>query len=88
MTRATSPSLQRPYGTARVCRIWGVSRATLYRHRSADEAANEVRPPRRRGPLGARSDADLLAAIHVVLGRGPMDGCRPAAPTWGCDHPE
>jgi putative transposase len=74
MTRATSPSLQRPYGTARVCRIWGVSRATLYRHRSADEAANEVRPPRRRGPLGARSDADLLTAIRAVIEASPFLG--------------
>ena len=76
MTRATSPSLQRPYGTARVCRIWGVSRATLYRHRSADEAANEVRPPRRRGPLGARSDADLLTALRAVIEASPLSrGC-------------
>ena len=74
MTRATSPSLQRPYGTARVCRIWGVSRATLYRHRSADEAANEVRPPRRRGPLGARSDADLLTAIRAMIEASPFLG--------------
>ncbi len=44
MTRATSPFLQRCYGASRVCRIWGVSRATLYRQRQADGAANEARP--------------------------------------------
>lgn len=74
MTRATSPFLQRCYGASRVCRIWGVSRATLYRQRQADGAANEVRPPRRRGPLGARSDADLLAAIQAVIEASPFHG--------------
>jgi transposase InsO family protein len=74
MTRATSPSRQRPYGTARVCRIWGVSRATLYRQRFADEAANDTTPPRRRGPLGACSDTDLLALIRAVLEASPFLG--------------
>ena len=74
MTCVTSPSRQRRYGASLVCRIWGVSRATLYRHRSADEAANEARPPGRRGPLGARSDADLLTAIRAVLEASPFLG--------------
>jgi putative transposase len=74
MISATSPSRQRPYGTARVCRIWGVSRATLYRHRTADGAANDARPPRRRGPVGACGDTDLLAAIQAVLEASPFLG--------------
>jgi len=74
MTRSPSPSCQRCYGTARVCRIWGVSRATLYRHSAADGAANEARPPRRRGPLGARSDTDLLVSIQAVIEASPFLG--------------
>jgi putative transposase len=45
---------------ATVCRIWGVSRATLYRHRAIANAANDARPPGRRGPQGAGSDTELL----------------------------
>ena len=75
MTRATSPFLQRPYGTARVCRIWGVSRATLSCCRNA-EAASDTNPPRRRGPVGACGDTDLLAAIQAVLLHEPSDTAR------------
>jgi putative transposase len=74
MISATAPSRQRPYGTARVCRIWGVSRATLDRHRTADGAANDARPPRRRGPVGACGATDLLAAIQAVLEASPFLG--------------
>jgi putative transposase len=33
MSQAISPSAKHPYGLARVCRTWRVSRATVYRHR-------------------------------------------------------
>lgn len=74
MIGASSPSCQRRYGTARVCRIWGVSRATLYRGRAAACAANGARPARRRGPLGACSDTDLLTAIRAVIEASPFFG--------------
>ena len=73
MIGITSPSVRRRYPLATVCRIWGVSRATLYRQRGAT-AANEAHPPRRRGPRGAGSDADLLAAIQGVIGTSPFTG--------------
>ena len=31
MRAATSPSSGKPYGMARVCRVWGTSQATVYR---------------------------------------------------------
>ena len=74
MTRSPSPSCQRRYGASRVCRIWGVSRATLYRHRAAEGPANDARPPQRRGPAGACGDADLLAAIKAVIEASPFLG--------------
>ncbi|PJN94319.1 hypothetical protein CNY89_15225 [Amaricoccus sp. HAR-UPW-R2A-40] len=73
MIGITSPSVQRRYSLATVCRLWGVSRATLYRQRSA-MAGNEPCPPGRRGPRGARSDADLLAAIREVIEGSPSTG--------------
>ena len=52
MSRTRSPSSGRPYGLARVCRVWRAARATVYRHLSS-------RPelPRRPGPVGPMADA-------------------------------
>ena len=69
----TSPSLQRRYPLATICRLWGLSRATLHRQH-ARAAASEPRPPRRRGPQGAASDTDLLAAIREVIEASPFTG--------------
>jgi putative transposase len=44
MSREVSPSAHRAYGILRVTRVWGTSRATLYRRRHGDE------PGRRRLP--------------------------------------
>ena len=46
MSRALSPSSGQPYGLARVCRIWRVARASVYRHRNRS----------RTGSAAARSD--------------------------------
>lgn len=73
MIGTTSPSVQRLYSLATVCRLWGVSRATLYRQRSA-RVANEAQPPGRRGPRGVCGDTDLLAAIREVIGSSPFTG--------------
>ena len=58
MSRRVSPSTDQVYGLQRVTRIWGVSRATVYRHRS--EAIERRRP----GPLGAMADEELVRAIR------------------------
>ena len=77
MTRTLSPSARRLYPMATVCRLWCVSRATLYRQRMA-MAANDPRPragPReRRGPQGACRDGDLLARIRAVIEASPFTG--------------
>ncbi|WP_209428394.1 hypothetical protein [Pararhodobacter sp. SW119] len=73
MTGILSPSVGRRYPLASVCRLWGLSRATLYRRRFAT-AANQPHPPSRRGPEGAASDADLLAAIRGVIKASPFIG--------------
>jgi putative transposase len=70
MSRAVSSSTSRPYGILRVTRLWGRSRATLYRHRRCDA----TRPRRRPGPVGPMSDAALVAAIRELLAAGPFHG--------------
>jgi putative transposase len=70
MSRAVSPSGGKPYGLARVCRVWRTARATAYRHRAPPLPA----APRRRGPVGAMPDAALLEAIRGVLAASPFHG--------------
>ena len=70
MSRTASPSAGRPYGLARVCRLWGTARATVYRHRAPPRAE----PLRRPGPVGAMPDAALLEAIRGVLAASPFHG--------------
>ena len=68
MSRALSPSSGQPYGLARVCRIWRVARASVYRHR-------KPQPDRqRRGPVGPLSDLELTAEIRSVLAASPFHG--------------
>jgi transposase InsO family protein len=54
----------------RVTRIWGVSRATLYRHRRPSKVGESKRP----GPPGAMSDEDLVVAIRQLLTDSPFHG--------------
>jgi len=70
MSRTASPSGGRPYGLARVCRVWRAARSTVYRHR----APPPTRTPRRPGPVGPMADADLVAAIRAVLAASPFHG--------------
>ena len=68
MSRQVSPSTEQIYGLQRVTRIWGISRATIYRHRL--EPVTRQRP----GPQGAMSDEDLVAAIRQLLTDSPFHG--------------
>ena len=74
MSQAHSISTHRRYGLSGVCDVWGVSRATVYRQRSAGSAANEARAPRRRGPQGDCSDTELLGHINTVIEASPFSG--------------
>ena len=62
MSRQASPSSGRPYGLARVSRVWGIARATVYRFRHPSST-----PARRPGPCGPMPDAALVEAIRAVL---------------------
>ena len=70
MSRQVSPSTAQVYGLLRVTRLWGVSRATLYRHRRPTKVVERKRP----GPLGAMADEDLVVAIRQLLTDSPFHG--------------
>jgi putative transposase len=70
MSRQVSPSTNKVYGLLRVTGIWGVSRATLYRHRRPTKLVERKRP----GPLGAMSDEELVVAIRRLLTDSPFHG--------------
>jgi len=70
MSRQVSPSTKRSYGVQRVTRVWGTSRATLYRHRRGAVAGAGRRP----GPRGAMPDAALVEAIRALLAASPFHG--------------
>jgi putative transposase len=71
MSRTLSPSFARCYGLARVARVWQVSRASVYRSLSQT-------PPiaigRRRGPVGACSDAELADHIRRQIAISRLHG--------------
>jgi transposase InsO family protein len=46
----------------------------VYRHRVTGNAANEARPPRRRGPEEACSDSALLEHIQAIIEASPFSG--------------
>jgi hypothetical protein len=70
MSRRASPSTGRVYGLQRVARLWGLARATVYRHRRPAEVVERTRP----GPRGPMSDDDLVAALRHLLTCSPFHG--------------
>jgi putative transposase len=69
MRQATSPSTGIRDGLARVCRVWGMARSTVYWRRRESRATG-----RRPGPLGACTDEDLVGQIRTVLQASPFHG--------------
>jgi putative transposase len=70
MSLVASPSTGQTYGVLRVTRVWGASRATVYRHRRCDESG----PRRRPGPVGPMPDEALVEEIRVLLAASPFHG--------------
>jgi transposase InsO family protein len=70
MSRQPSPSTQRPYGIARVLRVWELPRSTFYaqRVRRAQPATG------RRGRTPILDDAALLVQIRAVIAESPFHG--------------
>jgi putative transposase len=70
MSRRASPSTSRACGILRVARLWGISRATLYRHRPCEQPGSRRRP----GPVGPMPDEALVEAVRELLAASPFHG--------------
>ena len=59
----------------RVCRVFGMPRSTAYYLRAREAVPAEQRPvPRKRGPVGAGTDEELVGHIRRVLAESPFHG--------------
>jgi transposase InsO family protein len=72
MSQTCSPSTQRRYGLARVCRVWELARSTVYLDQARRTGPAPV--PRKRGPKPRWSDGELLDEIRAVLTASPFFG--------------
>jgi hypothetical protein len=73
--RTTSPSTGKPYGLARVCRLWDVPRPTFYFQRHQRVIPLEERQGLKRcGPLGPCSDEELAGHFRRSLAESPFHG--------------
>jgi putative transposase len=70
MSRQVSPSTSRAHGILQVARLWGISRATLYRQRRCEQPGSRRRP----GPVGPMPDEALVEVIRALLAASPFHG--------------
>ena len=72
MSQTRSPSTQRRYGLARVCRVWEVARSTVYLDQARRAGTGTI--PQKRGPKTRWNDSELVAEIRGVLEAAPFLG--------------
>lgn len=72
MSRALSPSFERPFGVARVCEEWRIARSSFYLHRT--RSSTPPPPPGKRGPKTEHTDTQLTERIREVLSASPFSG--------------
>ena len=70
MSRTVSPSSKKPYGVARVVRLWDLARSSFYAARHRERHPRETQ---KRGPK-VFSDAELVTAIRQLLEEAVFSG--------------
>lgn len=63
MSRTVSPSINQPYGVARVTAVWNLARSSFYAARHRQQQPHE---PQKRGPK-VLSDEELVTEIRALL---------------------
>jgi transposase InsO family protein len=75
LSRSVSPGTGKRYGLQRVCRVFGLARSSAYYLKAQAAVPPEQRPaPKKRGPIGAASDGDLVGHIRQALADSPFTG--------------
>ena len=69
MSHETSPSIQQPYGIARVTHVWQVPRSTVYARR---DRRDHPSPAAKRGPKTPWTAAALTAHIRTIIAESPF----------------
>ncbi len=71
-SQTSSISAKRVYGLARVCKTWQLNRSSIYARRARRRSG--FPPPKKRGPVGACTDAELVRHSRQVLEKSPWVG--------------
>ena len=71
MSTSISPSTGRTYGLQRVCRVWSITRSTVYNTRLRKQVESVKRRP---GPTPWMTDEDLLEWIRCVIENSKFAG--------------
>ena len=75
LSRSASPVTGKRYGLQRVCRLFGLARSTAYYLKAQAAVPPEQRPAlKKRGPLGAARDEELVGHIRQALADSPFTG--------------
>ena len=64
MSERKSPSTGRRYSIQRVCAVWQISRSTVH-EQLRRQVLDVLYAPRKRGPVGAATDEDLVDDLLV-----------------------
>ena len=74
MTELRSPATGKYYRLSQICRVWRLSRSRYYsqKKRALEPSASES--PRRRGPRGAGSDAELISSLRELISQSNFFG--------------
>lgn len=73
MSQRQSPSTGRRYGIQRVCAVWQIPRSTVH-EQLRRHGLDGPHSPRRRGPVGAGTDQDLVDLIKQEIQASPFHG--------------
>tara|TARA_Y100000294_G_scaffold103550_1_gene96145 strand:+ start:447 stop:1340 length:894 start_codon:yes stop_codon:yes gene_type:complete len=73
MSKQESTSTGRRYGIQRVCVVWGIPRSTVH-DQLRRFALAEPQTLRKRGPIGAATDEELVVHIRELIEASPFHG--------------
>lgn len=74
LSRSASTGTGRRLGIQRVRRNFGIPRSTAYKLKAREAVAKQRPVPRKPGPIGEATDADLVGHVSRALSESPFHG--------------